>query len=397
MRARVCSNGALHNMALLMLALVLKASQANQRCLPTVKSACVIHLIGAGAVGRKFCELLQGTQLTLGSVSDSSALLLVTADSATSLLSLKAQGMGLKAAASNLSMGSAVSTGAPGAVLDAITAVYPTARHLLVDTTASETTVPLLLEAQARGIPIAMANKVPLTVEYSTFKALTSDVTAVRYEASCGAGLPVIATLRRLLQGGDRVHRVQGALSGSLGMLMSGLQRGRKFSDLLREAVHEGYTEPDPRDDLSGLDVTRKAIIIARTLGYPLRLEDVKITPLYDKPLAKESMPAVSDFMAASHQLDSRLAKLASEAASDGNVLRFIASMVFVDGGLNASVGMEAVPTSHPLAGLQGTDNLVSIETEFYPQPLTIRGAGAGLEVTASGVLADVQELCGYR
>ena len=168
---------------------------------------------------------------------------------------------------------------------------------------------------------------------------------------------------------------------------MSGLESGRPFSDVVNEAKSKGYTEPDPRDDLGGVDVARKALILARGLGWRLELSDVNVEPLYPPELASLT---VDDFMAKLPSLDADFAKRATEAKARGEALRYAATVE--NGKLN--VGLVSVSSSSPLGSLEGTDNLVEYYTTWYdPSPLVVRGAGAGAGATAAGALADMVEL----
>jgi homoserine dehydrogenase len=187
------------------------------------------------------------------------------------------------------------------------------------------------------------------------------------------------------------VQRIAGTFSGTLGYVMTGLQAGRPFSEVVREAHRLGYTEPDPRDDLGGIDVGRKALILARSLGWKLGPDDVQIQGLYPGEMARLS---VADFLAALPELDEHFAGQVRSAAAQGKVLRFAA--VVEDGGCR--VGPTLVEASSPLGRLSGTDNLIEITTRWYsPNPLVVQGRGAGVDATAAGVLSDIVELAYTR
>ncbi len=286
--------------------------------------------------------------------------------------------------------------------LAAIVDLAGRAGAVVVDCTASEQTVSALRFALERGYRIVLANKVPLTVGLEAYNALTrsGDPPAVdaiddaprvlhraRWETTVGAGLPVIATLNRLIASGDEVSHIAGTFSGTLGYVMTGLQEGQAFSAIVRDAFEQGYTEPDPRDDLGGIDVARKALILARGLGWPLNLRDVAVEGLYPSEMNDLS---VDEFMQALPKLDERFAEQVEQAAAAGKVLRYAATVA--DGA--CSVGPQAVDADSPLGRLTGTDNLVEFTTRWYsPNPLVIQGRGAGVEATAAGVLSDVVEL----
>ncbi len=269
----------------------------------------------------------------------------------------------------------------------------------MVDCTASTATVPALLYALDQRYKIVLANKKPLTVEQEVYDRLsTAGGTASasdgvrhlgrsRWETTVGAGLPVIVTLNRLVASGDEVHRITGTFSGTLGYVMTGLQAGQPFSRIVREAHGLGYTEPDPRDDLGGVDVARKALILARGLGHRLDMADVQVTGLY--PAALQSL-SVAEFLNALPALDSGFAEQVQAAAAAGKVLRYAAT-VQADG---CTVGPTLVDRDSPLGRLTGTDNLVEFTSRWYsPNPLVVQGRGAGVDATAAGVLSDMIEL----
>jgi homoserine dehydrogenase len=196
--------------------------------------------------------------------------------------------------------------------------------------------------------------------------------------------VPVIETARALIRAADRVDVVQGALSGTLGFLCTGLQAGEPLSLLVQEAMQLGYTEPDPRIDLSGQDVARKALILARTLDWKLDLRDVAVTSMVPPALADLS---VADFLSRLPELDAEFAERAAAAAAEGRVLRYIAELR----GGRATVGLQTVPLDSPLGRLRGNDNLVAFSTRYYPDnPLVLQGRGAGVDAAAAGVHADL-------
>ncbi|PYQ50219.1 MAG: hypothetical protein DMF59_11440, partial [Acidobacteria bacterium] len=220
--------------------------------------------------------------------------------------------------------------------------LLPSHRPILVDLT-SEETAPLLQEALERGFHIVLANKKPLAVpqiEYDRlFQTASERGLSIRYEATAGAGLPVLDTLAKLQEAGDRVEKIIGCFSGTLGFITTELEQGRKFSEAVTEAKVRGYTEPDPLDDLSGMDVARKALILARTLGLRVELADIDLEPMATR---------LND-----SALDTDLAKRAQEARRDRSVLRYIAT---VDP-KGIRVRLEAVPENSPMGSLRGTAN----------------------------------------
>lgn len=261
---------------------------------------------------------------------------------------------------------------------------------IVVDCTATDATAAALVQAIAQGKRVVSANKKPFSIEQATYDALVGSprhLNLVRYESTVGAGLPAVAALARLAAANDPVRRIAGTFSGTLGYVMTGLQQGRKFSEIVIEAKALGYTEPDPRDDLGGVDVARKALILARGMGWRLEMSDVAVTPLYPEAMASLS---VADFMAALPSLDEDFSKRSAAGAADGKALRYAAN---IEGG-KMTVGPTLVALDSPLGSLSGTDNLVEYYTQWYnPSPLVVRGAGAGAGTTAAGCLADMVEL----
>lgn len=266
----------------------------------------------------------------------------------------------------------------------------PSERGIFVDVTADET-APLIKEALLAGHHVVVANKKPLAIAQAGFDELFAiakqEGLKLRYEATVGAGLPVLDTFKKLHEAGDQVETVLGCFSGTLGFLMTQLEDGVAFSQAVRTAKALGYTEPDPRDDLSGLDVGRKALILARTLGYRLDLSDVSIESLFPAQFGKGD---AQKFMTQVEQLDGEYQGKLKSAQSQNQVLRYVAHI----SKKGVKVGLQAVPRSSPLAGLRGTDNQVTLYTKRYKtNPLVVTGPGAGAEVTAAGVLNDIMAI----
>jgi len=254
---------------------------------------------------------------------------------------------------------------------------------ILVDVTAAEGMEAVALEALQAGWGVVLANKRPLAGDLEAFRRLTSSC-RLRWEATVGAGLPWIEALSHLLDTGDRVLRLEAAVSGTLGFLTSQLEAGVPLSAAVAEARARGYTEPDPRDDLSAADVRRKALILARMLGLAVSWEDVPAEPLY--PLAWGSL-SIDEFMAELPGLDRAYAERMAQALAVGHTLRY--SVELQDG--RCAVGLHEVEKDSPLGALQGPDCLLAIYSErYHPAPLVISGPGAGAEVTAAGVYADM-------
>jgi homoserine dehydrogenase len=262
------------------------------------------------------------------------------------------------------------------------------AGDILVDATASQTVADWHPQWLARGVHVVTANKLGVGGDAWRAQAIAQalEQTAARYgdSATVGAGLPLLSSLRALLAGGDRIHRVEGVLSGSLAWLFHRYDGTRPFSHELRQARQAGYTEPDPRVDLSGEDVRRKLLILARAGGFECRPEDVQVESLVPEALALLPLAQVD---AALEQLDAPLAGRLRHAHSEGGRLRFIGRC----DRHGARVGLQALPEDHPLCAGAGTDNRVAIYSDRYrDQPLLIQGPGAGVEVTAAALLDDV-------
>jgi aspartokinase/homoserine dehydrogenase 1 len=211
------------------------------------------------------------------------------------------------------------------------------------------------------------------------------------YEATVGAGLPVISTLRDLRETGDEIRRIEGMFSGTLAYLFNTWDGRVSFSSVVRHAKSLGYTEPDPRDDLSGMDVARKLIILGREMGLGLELADVAVESLVPEALAH---CGIDEFLDRLTEFDEPMLARLQAAQSRGHVLRYVGS-VAVDG--RAEVGVVELPTSHPFANIALTDNIVRFQTARYDKnPLIVQGPGAGPAVTAAGVFADLLRVCAY-
>ncbi|KAL1357132.1 hypothetical protein AAHE18_05G234700 [Arachis hypogaea] len=261
---------------------------------------------------------------------------------------------------------------------------------VFVDCSASSNTVAVLKQVVDMGCCIVMANKKPLTSTMEDFEKLYAYPRRIRHESTVGAGLPVIASLNRIISSGDPVHRIIGSLSGTLGYVMSEVEDGKPLSQVVRAAKSLGYTEPDPREDLGGMDVARKALILARILGQRINMDTIQIESLYPKEMGPDVM-SVEDFMNSGLPLlDKDIQERVEKAASNGNVLRYVC----VIEGSSCEVGIQELPKNSPLGRLRGSDNVLEIYTRCYTsQPLVIQGAGAGNDTTAAGVLADIVDI----
>ena len=261
---------------------------------------------------------------------------------------------------------------------------------LAADTSASPETAPWLRMALEKGGAAALANKLPLALPWQEASIFFRDP-KVRYEATVGAGLPVIAALRDLLAGGDEITAIEGCMSGTLGYLCSRLEQGVKFSDAVMDAFKSGYTEPDPRQDLGGLDVARKALILSRTAGFNREMADISLEPLYPESL--DDLP-VQGFLQALPELDARFQQLAANARSEGKVLRYLARVT----PQSITIGLTPLPKESAPGALQGSDNYFAFHTcRYNTSPLAVAGPGAGIPVTAAGVITDLNHLALLR
>jgi aspartokinase/homoserine dehydrogenase 1 len=207
-----------------------------------------------------------------------------------------------------------------------------------------------------------------------------------------GAGLPIIQTLRDLRETGDDIRRIEGILSGTLSYLFNVWDGRQPFSALVRDAKESGYTEPDPRDDLSGMDVARKLIILGREMGLRLELADVEVESLIPASLASCSPDVFLDRLS---ELDALMLARLESARAEGRVLRYVGILDAATA--RATVGLAALERSHPFANINLTDNIVRFVTSRYDQnPLVVQGPGAGPAVTAGGVFADLLRVCAY-
>ena len=214
--------------------------------------------------------------------------------------------------------------------------------------------------------------------------------THLLYEATVGAGLPVIQTLKDLVETGDEITSISGIFSGTLAYLFNVFDGTQTFSEIVRDAKARGYTEPDPRDDLSGTDVARKAVILAREAGLKLELSDLEVESLVPDALADAS---VDEFLDRLVDFDSPMAERYEQAKKDNAVLRYVANVDLASG--KADVRLASYPLDHPFANISLTDNIVQFVTRRYcDNPLIVRGPGAGPDVTAAGIFADLLRLC---
>lgn len=361
---------------------------------------------GMGGVGRALFGLVVqheaeirnrlGVELRYRALTDSNSVLHLDLNSALSHQHLQHLGSALKPASSERLANQHGAVKKPGDLsvlateLDRLKREDSGAKLVVVDVTGApaEHMSPVITAALRQGQRAVLANKRPLCGPIADFKEMTAaagmGLNRLRYEATVGAALPVISTLRTLFDSFDSVEEISGTFSGTLGYLTTRLEEGALYSEAVAEAKQAGYTEPDPRDDLGGIDVARKALILARSMGYQLELSDVDVEALYPASMAEMSVP---EFMSRLTDLDQSYQQQSSEAASKGETLRYVATVK--EG--RCKVGLQRVPRDSQIGRLKGTDNIIVFKTRRYQaQPLVVQGPGAGPELTASIVLADI-------
>lgn len=262
---------------------------------------------------------------------------------------------------------------------------------VFVDCTSSAEIARLYLPLVENNINVVTASKIAASGPYETYSDLKKiarkkDVRFL-FETNVGAGLPIIGTINNLINSGDRILRIEAVLSGTLNFIFSTISSEVSFEQAIRMAAEAGYAEPDPRVDLSGIDVMRKLVILARESGYRAELDDVSLNPLLPNELFRSS---IDDFYRALPAESERMEQLRRTAEAEGKRLRFIATL---DCG-KLSVGLREVDASHPFYNLEGSNNVILITTQRYREyPMVIKGYGAGADVTAAGVFADIYSI----
>ncbi|MDD5263798.1 MAG: homoserine dehydrogenase [Candidatus Bipolaricaulis sp.] len=337
-----------------------------------------VAVVGLGRVGRTFVKQLLdvNVRVRLVALADRRGYVVCPKGFAASvverILSAKADG------------------GAVSDVASAIPGALPVLRMAaagttFVDATAAAGMAPLWQCALDAGAGVVLANKLPLCEAHAASAALFA-APKLRYEATVGAGLPVLSTLRTLHLTGDSILRIDAAVSGTLGFIAGRVREGHRLSQAVSDAIDLGFAEPDPREDLFGRDVARKALILGRSAGWPLEEADLDVTPF----VRGGGSFGASQFLARVAEEDAGVEAQFREAEHKGETLVYRAS-IRASGG---AIGLASVPPMDPLAELRGGENRVAFFTRRCPDsPVSIAGPGAGPEVTAAGVLADLIDL----
>jgi aspartokinase/homoserine dehydrogenase 1 len=372
-------------------------SEDSLRALRSVHSAFYLSnhtlsvgLIGTGLIGKAFLRQLQGQvefmkkergiDLRIRGIMDSKRMLLsesgIPLDSWQTLLSTDGVARDMKRFEAHVK-----SEHLPHSVI--------------IDATTSQEIAALYPHWLQTGMHLITPNKKANTVDMGTYQrireAARGNLRHFLYSTNVGAGLPIIQTLRDLHRTGDRIIRIEGVFSGTLSYIFNSFTEERPFSEIVMDARARGYTEPDPRDDLSGMDVARKLVILAREIGLKLELSDVQLESLVPPELRDGD---AEHYLRELPKFDGKMNELIRSVRKNGQILRYVGAL---DSNGNARVGLETYADSHAFGRISGSDNIVIFRTARYDsQPLIIQGPGAGPDVTAAGVFADLLRLASY-
>lgn len=353
-----------------------------------------LTLIGPGTVGKALIQQLQTESQRLHSKYGIDLRVYGITNSRTMILSKEHIPLDLSNWEEELLQGDDASLG----VLTEHLKAAPVHHKAMIDCTASDLVPRFYSKWMEQGIHVVTPNKRLNSGRYSNYDAVKALQRSHRvhymYEGTVGAGLPIISTLKNLLETGDVIERIEGVFSGTLSFIFNELQPGKPFSEVVSSAKRRGFTEPDPRDDLSGSDVTRKVITLARECGAVLELSDVDTESLVPAALSSADL-STKTFMEQLPKFDDLMDKRVKEAAEAGDVLRYVGSFDAESGLCRA--GLRRFHKRHPFAQLNGTENIISFTTTRYSNPpLIVRGPGAGPAVTAAGVFGDIVTLARY-
>ncbi|CAG8798417.1 16505_t:CDS:2 [Racocetra persica] len=268
---------------------------------------------------------------------------------------------------------------------------------IIIDNTASQeiaSQYPLFLR---KGLQVVTPNKKAFSGAETLYKEIMEEAKKnkmfVFNESTVGAGLPIISTLKDLIRTGDKINRIEGIFSGTLSYIFNEFSKsgddGQKFSEIVKVAKKNGYTEPDPRDDLNGLDVARKVVILGRITGMDLSLDTLPVENIVPEPL--RNLATSSEFLSRLPEFDSHFDNLKQAAKDNNQTLRYVGVIDPIGG--ESGVKLISLPLSHPFAALKGSDNIIAFTTQRFPNPLIIQGAGAGAAVTAFGIFSDILKI----
>lgn len=358
--------------------------QLHQQCVkPTPQLQVVVA--GSGNVGAEFLRLLPRQQQRLAGSLDLQL---------AGVINSRQAWLGAKLESACWADGLANSSQYQWSDLLAYLQALPSPK-VLVDITPSRQFAERYTELVAAGCHIISANKQGVTLPSAQYQQLKQQFASEQLSwlsnTTVGAGIPVQRVLQELLQSGDSVHQISGVFSGTLSWLLCHYDGTQAFTDFLLQAQQLGLTEPDPRDDLSGVDVQRKLLVLARELGLSLELDDIQLSPLLPASLSHGNW---ASFWAERSLLDEHMAEAYQAAKAEGKVLRYAAKLSLTATGARAEVALQAVLPEHPLAALAPCDNIFVIESGWYnSNPLVLKGPGAGREVTAGGLHADLAVL----
>jgi aspartokinase/homoserine dehydrogenase 1 len=342
-----------------------------------------LFVIGVGNVGGRFLEMLRAQQSFL--TKQLKLQVRVVGLASSKKMIFKEEGVDLDAWKAQLNQGDAMDL----SLFHDRVRTLNYRNSIFVDNTASDQVASTYASYLKESVAVVTCNKIACSSgqqDYTKLKALAREFNAqFLFETNVGAGLPIIDTLNNLVLSGDRVRKIRAVLSGSLNYIFNHYNGEVPFHDIVIDAGEAGYTEPDPRIDLSGVDVMRKILILARESGFELELDDIKNeTFLPDDCL---NVKSVSDFMEALKKGESHFNSLVSKAQRNSCKLKYVAEFTEE----RTVVGLREIPVSHPFYDLEGKDNIVLFHTDRYAeQPLIVKGAGAGADVTASGIFADI-------
>jgi len=352
----------------------------HERFFGKAKKTLHVFLAGIGNVGGELIRQIRSNKASL--LEKYHAEIKVIGAMNSKKMKFNPDGLNLDDISSDIANGQAIDH----SLLVEYLAKYNMRNMVFVDNTASESLVEIYPKLLRQQVGVVASNKYAMTQDREPYATLQESIAyrgaQFRYEANVGAGLPIIQTLKQMVRTADNVTKIQALLSGSLNYIFSQINSGTPFSQAVEQAKELGYTEPHPAADLSGMDLARKGLILARILGAELDIHQASVEPVVD---VDESLTA-TQYLSELKQKDAAFDTLAADTKADHKQLKYYAEIT-PD---SVIVKMGSFDASHPFSRLEGTDSMVLIYSDYYTQPLTIQGAGAGKEVTAQGVYNDI-------